>query len=109
MCIQPRRPRHMDLCLAQNDPARTDFITADGVPLYTSRTHEPLHEKASYTTIQRFERETSLAGHIETEIGRLEYPSTGGLLLNFSSKTQNLELALRHCSAGDTVTVTDKK
>lgn len=89
--------------LAQNDPARTDFITTDGVPLYTSRTHEPPQEKAKYTTIRRFERETSLAEHIETEIGRVEYLSIGGLLLGFSSKSQSLELAVQSEIHGEKV------
>lgn len=90
-------------CLAQNEPARTDFIIADGVPLYTSRTHEPPQEKAKYTTIRRFERETSLAEHIETEIGRVEYLSIGGLLLGFSSKSQSLELAVQSEIHGEKV------
>ncbi|KAF9076881.1 hypothetical protein BDP27DRAFT_1379797 [Rhodocollybia butyracea] len=49
---------------------------------------------ATHTTVRRFERENSLAGRTETEIGRLEYPSTGGLVLRIYSEAQHLELSL---------------
>ncbi|KAE9410100.1 hypothetical protein BT96DRAFT_468323 [Gymnopus androsaceus JB14] len=74
----------MDLVLVQNDPARTDFITSDGIPLYTSRTQELLQGKAKCTTVRRFERESSLAA-------------------------QTLELALGCYSTGDVVVETERK
>lgn len=79
----------MQLCLVNNDPTSTLLITPDGEPLFSIETpllHRPeidlenvmmptpsRRQKSPITTIKRIERYQRSTGHVETEIGVVEY------------------------------------
>lgn len=83
----------MQLCLVNNDPISTLLITPDGEPLFAIETPtlpdpnpqisapqpRPSHsasaprQRSSVTTIKRLERYHRSTGHVETEIGTIEY------------------------------------
>ncbi|KDR82124.1 hypothetical protein GALMADRAFT_135488 [Galerina marginata CBS 339.88] len=81
----------MQLCLVNNDPTATLLVTPDGDPLYSIETPPLSHpstnplapslprKKSATTTIKRLERFHRSVGHLESEIGVVEYrgPETG--------------------------------
>jgi len=65
----------MELYLANNDPTRTVLINDIG-PLYVIDTPLPHLKAGNTTTIRRFETHSGSSGHVQTEIGKVDYQET---------------------------------
>ncbi|KAF8179665.1 hypothetical protein BJ912DRAFT_1062764 [Pholiota molesta] len=97
----------MQLCLVNNDPTSTTLVTPDGVPLFSIETppmphslidvhvpSPPRHRPTTATTIiKRLERYHMSTGHVETEIGIIEYlGQPKGCHLQLSAVNHSLDI-----------------
>ncbi|KAH9483475.1 hypothetical protein JR316_0002943 [Psilocybe cubensis] len=101
----------MHLCLVNNDPTSTLLITPDGEPLFSIETpllHSPeielekvmaapaRRQKSPITQIKRIERYQRSAGHVETQIGVVEYCGKGnGTKLQLCMENHALAITAR--------------
>ncbi|KAF8957750.1 hypothetical protein BDZ97DRAFT_1669364 [Flammula alnicola] len=95
----------MQLCLVNNDPISTLFVTSDGDPLFSIETpslphssvdESALPQKYATTTIKRLQRYHTSTGHVVTEVGIVDYRGpTAGSHLQLCVENHNLDIPPR--------------
>ncbi|KAF9032961.1 hypothetical protein BJ165DRAFT_765312 [Panaeolus papilionaceus] len=110
----------MQLCLINNDPTATLLVSREGIPMYSVQTansgpgcfslDDPSHvvyragadsarsKRTAMTTVKRLEQYNASRGHVETEIGVIEYrgPKEGTHLM-ICEQRSNKEFDIPPC------------